>query len=167
MIIQIHVFCLIYGIIMFTIWPTYLILGPVNLLPHSVCIIETLILLYMEDYMLVLLPTLSLERLISIYIPFGNESKKRWFLTILTIIMITAVAALICTPMIPTKSKSKLVSTNITEIITCDAWETCGNYLHLNKEVLPVIILEVICLVTVIAVYIALLISTKLRIRKR
>ena len=172
MMLQLFIFCMIHGLVIGVVFVLNRVLR--YTMPPWWCVAGNLLIAFFDDYILVLLPLLAIERYLSIKYPFLSKRKaKRWTIgsTIFSILFIAIVALL---PQAPFLGVPKRVETlphhpeilrerqRYFEAIAC--W---GNLNKLNVAS-PVIllILQIFCMTTVVGIYLRMYYIAKERLTR-
>lgn len=159
MMLQLFIFCMIHGLVIGLVFVLNRVLR--YTMPSWWCVAGNLIIAFFDDYILVLLPLLAVERYLSIQYPFLSKKKaKRWTL-IATVTSICFIAIIALLPQAPFLGVPQRVETlphhpvilehrqRYFEAIAC--W---GNLNRLNvASPIILLVLQIFCLTTVVGIY--------------
>lgn len=158
MMMNVIVFCFIHGWIVGIIYPLQRVYRMT--MSEGACIFTTLVMDFADNYILILLPGLAIERLISIRHPHADPKKvKIW--TMASMILVFVVTILISwVPLIPgldVPTTAFIESNNTDRTIGINAFYkayTCNFKINRKNVLAPVFIIsvEVVCVLTVIGV---------------
>lgn len=172
MMLQLFIFCMIHGLVIGVVFVLNRVLR--YTMPPWWCVVGNLLIAFFDDYILVLLPLLTIERYLSIKYPFLSKRKaKRWTIgaTIFSSCFIGIVALLPQAPFLGVPQRVETLPHHpeilkerqrYFEAIAC--W---GNLNKLNVAS-PVIllILQIFCLTTVVGIYLRMFYIAKERLTR-
>ena len=154
--LQLFVFGMAHGFVIGVFGVTHRVLR--NKLPDIWCVIGDLIMIFMEKYILFLLPLLVVERLVFIKAPYHSTKQRRKWSIIATIIITIATMLLAWIPIIPQLripvESHHLLSPE--DAKNNGRYYDCQGLLNRRNIATPIILLiqQVLCVVIVVGVYV-------------
>lgn len=172
MMMQLFIFCMIHGLVVGVIFTVHRAARYV--MPKGWCVIGDLIMLFMDTYILALLPLLAIERLVILKEPYHSVRQRRKWSIIATVTIIFVTMMLAWIPIIPQLGipQQVVVKTSIpSEVARRERFQkyfNCQGLINKQNIVTPIILLiqQIVCVAVVVGIYLHMFYISKSRMAK-
>jgi len=169
---QLFIFCMIHGLVVGVIFTVHRAARYV--MPKGWCVIGDLIMLFMDTYILALLPLLAIERLVILKEPYHSVRQRRKWSIIATVTIIFVTMMLAWIPIIPQLGipQQVVVKTSIpSEVARRERFQkyfNCQGLINKQNIVTPIILLiqQIVCVAVVVGIYLHMFYISKSRMAK-
>jgi len=169
---QLFIFCMIHGLVVGVIFTVHRAARYV--MPKGWCVIGDLIMIFMDTYILALLPLLAIERLVILKEPYHSVRQRRKWSIIATVTIIFVTMMLAWIPIIPQLGipQQVVVKTSIpSEVARRERFQkyfNCQGLINKQNIVTPIILLiqQIVCVAVVVGIYLHMFYISKSRMAK-